>query len=217
METKTLEIQRRENTGTTHARKLRQAGRVPGIIYAGKDAATVPFSVDYHDLEVELLHGQRVLSLSLDGKTQSYLIKELQYNHLGNEYEHIDLASVKLDETVTLKVAIELKGTPKAAAEGRVLDQVLNEVEIECLAAEIPSVLRASVADLAEDASLTIADLDLPDGVTAKQDASDVVATFRTVAEEAEPTETEQEEATAPEVITKGKAADEEDAEAEAK
>ena len=148
METKTLEIQRREHTGTTYARQLRKAGRVPGIIYSHKDAGTVPFSVDYHDLEVELLRGRRVLSLSLEGQTQSYLIKELQYNHLGNEYEHIDLASVKLDEKVTLKVAIELKGTPKAASEGRVLDQVLNEVEIECLASEIPNVIRASVTNL---------------------------------------------------------------------
>ncbi len=216
METKTLEIQRREHTGTTYARKLRQAGRVPGIIYSHKDAGTVPFSVDYHDLEVELLHGRRVLSLNLEGQTQSYLIKALQYNHLGNEFEHIDLASVKLDEKVILKVAIELKGTPKAASEGRVLDQVLNEVEIECLASEIPNVIRASVVNLGEDESLTVGDLDLPDGVTVKQDATDVVATFRTVAEEVEPTETVEEEPAAPEVITKGKPA-EEDAEAEKK
>ena len=216
METKTLEIQRREQTGTTYARQLRKAGRVPGIIYGQKDAATLPFSVDYHALEVELLHGRRVLSLSLEGKTQSYLIKELQYNHLGNEYEHIDLAVVRMDEKVTLKVAIELKGIPKAAAEGRVLDQMLNEVEIECLAAEIPNVIRVSVTNLQEDESLTVGDLDLPDGVKAMQDATDVVATFRTIAEEVEPTETEEEEPAAPEVITKGKA-DEEDAEAASK
>ncbi len=213
METKTLEIRRREQTGTTYARKLRQAGRVPGIIYSHEDAATVPFSVGYHDLEVELLRGRRVLSLSLEGQTQSYLIKELQYNHLGNEYEHIDLASVKMDEKVTLKVAIELKGTPKAAAEGRVLEQVLNEVEIECLASDIPNVIRVTVTNLEESESLTVGDLDLPDGVKAMQDATDVVATFRTVAEEAEPTETAEEAPAAPEVITKGKA-DEEDAEA---
>ena len=213
MKTKTLEIQRREHTGTTYARKLRQTGRVPGIIYGQADGAAVPFSVDYHDLEVELLHGRRVLSLSLEGKTQSYLIKALQYNHLGNEYEHIDLAVVRMDEKVTLKVAIELKGTPKAAAEGRVLDQMLNEVEIECLAAEIPNVIRVSVTNLQEDESLTVGDLDLPDGVKATQDATDVVATFRTLAEEAEPAETEEEAPAAPEVITKGKTA-EEDAEA---
>ena len=178
-------------------------GRGPGVDLA----------IDDLRRSVELLRGRRVLSLSLEGQTQSYLIKELQYNHLGNEYEHIDLASVKMDEKVTLKVAIELKGTPKAASEGRVLDQVLNEVEIECLAAEIPNVIRVSVTNLEENESLTVGDLDLPDGVTVKQGATDVVATFRTVAEEAEPTETEEEAPAAPEVITKGKA-DEEDAEA---
>ncbi len=121
-----------------------------------------------------------------------------------------------MDEKVTLKVAIELKGTPKAAAEGRVLDQVLNEVEIECLASEIPNVIRATVTNLEETESLTVGDLELPEGVTPTQDAGDVVATFRTIAEDVEPTETEEEAPAAPEVITKGKPA-EEDAGAEKK
>ena len=72
------------------------------------------------------------------------------------------------------------------------------------------------MTNLEENESLTVGDLDLPDGVTTTQDATDVVATFRTVAEEAEPTEPEEEAPAAPEVITKGKA-DEEDAESESK
>ena len=209
METKTLEAERRSNTGTNCTRKLRQTNRVPGVIY-GDGADGIPFSVPRHDLEVELLHGQRVLSLNLDGKTQSYLIKDIQYNHLGKEFLHIDLASVDLNETVTVKVSVELRGTPKGASEGGVLDQVLNELEVQCLASDIPGEIRASVAKLDVQESLTVADLELPEGVKTTRDPGDIVATVRVVAEEVEPTATEEEEPAAPEVITKGKVEEEE-------
>ncbi len=210
METKTLEAQRRSSMGTKHTRKLRRTDHVPGIIY-GDGEGTVPFSVPRHDLEVELLHGQRVLSLNLDGKTQSYLIKDIQYDHLGKEFLHIDLAAVDLNETVTLKVSIELRGTPKGAAEGGVLDQVLNELEVQCLASSIPSKIRANVAKLDVNDSLCVGDLELPEGVETTHQPGDIVATIRVVAEEAEPAATEEEEPAAPEVISKGKVEEEEE------
>ena len=161
MERNTLEAQRRTATGTKHARLLRQEQRVPGIIYGPKQDP-VPFCVDRHDLEVELLHGQRVLSLNLEGQTHAYLIREVQYDHLGSEFLHLDLSPINLDEKVTLKVAVELRGTPKGATEGGVLDQNLNEIEIECLASDIPTAIKASVASLDVNESLTVGDLKLP-------------------------------------------------------
>lgn len=212
MERNTLEAQRRTAIGTKHARLLREEKRVPGIIYGPKQDP-VPFCVDRHDLEVELLHGQRVLSLNLEGQTHAYLIRDIQYNHLGSEFLHLDLSPINLDEKVTLKVAVELRGTPKGATEGGVLDQNLNEIEIECLASDIPTAIKASVASLDVNESLTVGDLKLPDGVSCLQDTADIVATVRVIAEEIEATETDEEETTAPEVITKGKADEEEDTE----
>ena len=212
MERNTLEAQRRTAIGTKSTRLLRKERRVPGIIYGPKQEP-VPFCVDRHDLEVELLHGQRVLSLNIEGQIQAYLIRDIQYNHLGSEFLHLDLSPINLDEKVTIKVAVELRGTPKGASEGGVLDQTMNEIEIECLASDIPTAIKASVASLDVGESLTVADLKLPDGVSCLQETGDIVATVRVVAEEIEATETEEEETTAPEVITKGKADEEEDAE----
>lgn len=212
MERNTLEAQRRTAIGTKSTRLLRKERRVPGIIYGPKQEP-VPFCVDRHDLEVELLHGQRVLSLNIEGQIQAYLIRDIQYNHLGSEFLHLDLSPINLDEKVTLKVAVELRGTPKGATEGGVLDQTLNEIEIECLASDIPTAIKASVASLDVGESLTVGDLKLPDGVSCLQEAGNIVATVRVVAEEIEATEIEEEETTAPEVITKGKADEEEDAE----
>ena len=212
MERNTLEAQRRTAIGTKSTRLLRKERRVPGIIYGPKQEP-VPFCVDRHDLEVELLHGQRVLSLNIEGQIQAYLIRDIQYNHLGSEFLHLDLSPINLDEKVTIKVAVELRGTPKGATEGGVLDQTMNEIEIECLASDIPTAIKASVASLDVGESLTVGDLKLPDGVSCLQETGDIVATVRVVAEEIEATETEEEETTAPEVITKGKADEEEDAE----
>lgn len=212
MERNTLEARRRTATGTKHARLLRQEQRVPGIIYGPKQDP-VPFCVDRHDLEVELLHGQRVLSLNLEGQTHAYLIRDIQYNHLGSEFLHLDLSPINLDEKVTIKVAVELRGTPKGATEGGVLDQNLNEIEIECLASDIPTAIKASVAGLDVGESLTVGELKLPDGVSCLQEAADIVATVRVIAEEIQATETEEEETAAPEVITKGKTAEEEGSE----
>ena len=212
MERNTLEAQRRTATGTKHARMLRLEQRVPGIIYGPKQDP-VPFCVDRHDLEVELLHGQRVLSLNLEGQTHAYLIRDIQYNHLGSEFLHLDLSPINLDEKVTIKVAVELRGTTKGATEGGVLDQTLNEIEIECLASDIPTAIKASVANLDVGESLTVGDLKLPDGVSCLQEVGDIVATVRVIAEEIEATETEEEETAAPEVITKGKTAEEEGSE----
>ena len=209
MEKNTLQAELRQETGTRPSRKLRRTDRVPGVVYR-RHEASVPFCVDRHALEVELLHGHRVLSMALDGKELSYLIKDLQYDHLGSDLLHVDLAVVNLDEKVTLKVRVELRGTPQGASEGGVLDQTLNEIEIECLAANIPAEIRASVAKLGVNESLTVADLDLPEGVKATQPGSDIVVSVRVVAEEVAAAEPEEVAPAAPEVITKGKAPEEE-------
>lgn len=210
-ESKTLKATRRTSLGTKHTRKLRKNDRIPGIIY-GHGEPPVAFNVDRHELELEILHGHRLLTLDLEGKENSYLIKHVQYNHLGNEYLHIDLARVNLHERIKVQVAIELRGTPKGASDGGVLDQIITDLEVECLASNIPSGIKANVAALEVNESLTVGDLELPDGVTATADAGDTVATVRVIAEVASPEETTEEtEPASPEVITKGKAPEEEE------
>lgn len=117
METATLKASRRDKIGTKHTRRLREKGLLPAIIYGhGEDPESV--SLPAHDVAVELHHGARVLKLALNRKTGQFLIKDIQYDYLGTTPIHLDLMRVDLDETVTVRVGIELKGTPKGVSEG---------------------------------------------------------------------------------------------------
>ena len=92
-----------------------------------------------------LNHGAHLFDLTLDGKSEKVLVKEVQYDHLGIEVIHVDFARVSLDEKVEVTVPLELKGTPKGEADGGVLQQIVSELEIECLVTDIPDVIRHNV------------------------------------------------------------------------
>ncbi len=97
---------------------------------------------------------------------------------------HIDLARVALDERVKVQVPLELKGTPKGVHEGGILDQLLKDLEVECLVTEIPAAIRANVGHLEVGGALHVRDLEIPEGVTPVSDPNDVVCTIKMLAEE---------------------------------
>lgn len=208
-EVKTIRAEKRTQTGTKIARRLRRSGRVPAIIY-GHGQEPVPISIDRHELEVKLGHGQRLLSVELDGDIQSFLIKDFQYDHLGDEPLHLDLARVNLDEVVRVKVPVRLRGTPKSAAEGGFLEQLLSEMEVECRASDIPEEIKVAVAGLEVGGELTVGALELPQGVKALEAPDRLVAAIRVVAEEEGATEETEAETTEPEIIARGKAEEKE-------
>ena len=106
-----------------------------------------------------MAHGAHLVNLDVQGKVQPCLIKDAQYDHLGAELVHLDLARVDLNETVKVHVTLELRGTPKGAAEGGQLRQEMMELEVECLVTNIPENIRVSVADLALNQVLYVKDL----------------------------------------------------------
>ncbi|HUU84559.1 MAG TPA: 50S ribosomal protein L25 [Phycisphaerae bacterium] len=210
METVTLEGVRRVRVGTRHARRIRNEGKLPAIIY-GHGEAPESVALSAHEVEVELQHGARVLTVKLEEKETQYLIKSVQYDHLGTTPIHLDLMRVDVHETVTVEVGIELRGTPKGVADGGVLEQHLNSLEVECLMIAIPETLRPSVMPLGIGDSLLVKDLKLPPGVKTTVSPEERVATVRLLAVEVEEEEAPAaEEAAQPEVIGRGKKEEEE-------
>jgi large subunit ribosomal protein L25 len=129
-----------------------------------------------------------MLQVEVAGKTQPYLIKEVQYDHLGSTPIHLDLARVKLDERVRVKVGVEPRGVPKGVSEGGVLELYMGEIEVECLAVEIPDTLHPLVNHLTLGQALLVRDLQLPPGVVALAGPDDRVAAVRLLAVAPEPT-----------------------------
>ena len=191
METKTLMAEPRTAVGTREAKALRACGRVPAVIYGHNEP---PESVSFllHDVEWALQHGARTLPVTTGKGTKHYLIKAVQYNHLGDTPIHVDLARVRMDERVKVNVGIELRGTAKGIADGGVLDQFLADIEVECLMTAIPGTLHPIVTELGLGDALLVKDLDLPDGVVALADPEDRVAVVREVAVEADAEEGEE-------------------------
>ena len=161
-----------------------------------------------------LNHGAHLFDLSLDGKSEKVLVKEVQYDHLGMEVIHVDFARVSLDEKVKVTVPVELKGTPKGEADGGVLQQIISELEVECLVTEIPEAIRHNVNEMALNDVVHIKDLKLPAGVKALQDEDLIVATVKEIVEVA--AVAAEEGAAEPEVIGRKPAEGEEGAEGEA-
>jgi large subunit ribosomal protein L25 len=190
----------RNELGSRANKRLRDTGFIPGVIYGHKEAV-VPVTLPKKEVVNHLEHGAHVFNVALDGKSETVLVKEVQYDHLGIEVIHVDFARVSLDEKVEVTVPLELKGEPKGEADGGVLQQILAELEIECLVTEIPDAIRHNVSEMALNDVLHIRDLKLPPGVRVLQDEDLIVATVKEIVEEAAPLAAAEEGAAEPEVI----------------
>jgi large subunit ribosomal protein L25 len=176
----------RSELGSRANKRLRDAGMLPGVIYGHKEAV-IPVTLPKKEVTGHLQRGAHLFDLALEGKSEKVLIKEVQYDHLGMDIIHVDFARVSLDEKVKVNVPLELRGTPKGEADGGVLQQVLSQLEVECLVTEIPDVLRHNVADMALNSVLHVKDIKLPAGVRVIQDGEYIVATVKEILETAVP------------------------------
>lgn len=191
MQTTTLKAKPRNERGTRVARALRKSGDIPVIIY-GHGEPPESVSLNLRDVEKSLDRGARTLEVEVGSKkAQQYLIKAVQYDHMGSTPVHVDLARVSLDERVKVRVGIELRGVAKGVADNGVMDQHLAAIEVECLVTQIPDTLHPLVTNLEVGDSLLVKDLELPEGVVAVNDPEDKVATVRAMLEELEEVETE--------------------------
>jgi large subunit ribosomal protein L25 len=203
-QTAQLSVQLRSELGSRRTKRLRDKGFVPGVIYGHKEAV-IPVTLPRRELVHFLEHGTHVFQLGMDGKNETVLVKDVQYDHLGLDVLHVDFARVDLNERVEVSVPLVLRGTPKGEAENGVLQQIISDLEIECLVTQIPSEVRHNVADLGLDDEVRIKDLKLPEGVKALQDPDLIVAAVREIKEEVPVEAAVEEGAAEPEVIGKGK------------
>lgn len=180
-----LKAEKREKMGTREARRLRSRGKVPVIIYGHKQEP-VSAALSHHELTMEIRHHHRLLTVELDGKMERFLVKDIQYDYLGDTIIHVDLTRVNLDERVQVMVEVVLKGVPEGVHEGGVLAQPLTSVELECLVVSIPEEIRANIGYLKAGETLTAGELELPDGASLITDANAPVATVRVKEEEVE-------------------------------
>ena len=186
MEAQILQAEKRTGKGTESSRKLRQQGKIPAVLY-GHGGENVTLSVGSHELGVVLHHGVRVLDLAIGGAKETVMIKEVQYDAMGDEPVHVDFTRVALGEKIRLRVPVELVGTAAGVTAGGILDHPVSDVEIECFPTNIPESVRVQVKALQIGDMITVGDLTLPEGVTVLTDRGQIVATVHPPLKEEEP------------------------------
>ena len=163
-ETAKLSAQPRDGIGSRAAGKLRKTGLIPGVVYGhGEPVAHISVNAEELDRAIRVLHA-RTFNLSLSGKEETVLIKELQWDHLGNDMLHVDFERHSLTEIVNIVVPVELRNTPKATG-GGVLDQPLHRLHVECTLASIPEAIRIDITGLTLGNPIHVRELTLPVGV----------------------------------------------------
>lgn len=180
----------RTDIGTNKVKFLRRKGLIPGIIY-GHGEAPVPITINEHEVELAIQHGERMLDIDLDGQSNSVLIKDVQYDTFEHEVLHVDLMRVDMNEEVEVTVAVHLVGTPAGVQKGGVLQQLVPEVTIAVPAKNIPEEIRLLITGLELDGRLLLSDLELPEGAKLVDSADAILCTCAELAEEIEVVEGE--------------------------
>ena len=211
-ETSLLEARIREQKGSKTAARVRKEGRIPAVVYGHKEEP-ISISLDAHDFLEVLHHGRRLVDVKIGPEPQKLLVKEVQYDYLGRQVIHVDLMRVDITEIIEVSVPIEFKGVAKGTQEGGLVEQHTDHVQVKCLAVNIPESLVVSIKELAIDGAIYAREIKMPEGVTLASPADTLLVACRVPMAAKTTEEVTAEAPVAPEVISKGKAEEEEAAE----
>lgn len=159
-----LTAKKRDRVGSRYAARLREQGGLPAIVY-GHQQEPVPVALNARDALAHIRKGEKVFRLQVDGdgEPQTVLLKDVQFDYLGNQIVHADFARVSLTDRVTVKVPVHLIGDARGLkTAGAILMHPTNELEVECTVTEIPEFIEVNVTDLDVDHAITAGDINLP-------------------------------------------------------
>jgi len=197
MASASLSAETRTESGKGVARKLRAAGRVPGVIY-GHAREAQSLAVPSRELEKLLgtiAAGSTVVELTIDGKASRTLIREIQRHPFKRNVLHVDFQELVAGEKITVMIPLVLHGVPEGVRlGGGILEQMMREIEVEVDPANIPNHIDVDVSHLIVGHSVHVNELKIPAGVTvlADEDAPVALVQISRAAIEAEPAAAEE-------------------------
>jgi large subunit ribosomal protein L25 len=163
---------KRAQQGTGASRRLRRAGKVPGILYGG-DQPAQPVEVDhnvlFHALKQEAFHAS-ILTMKLDGESHKVLLRDYQMHPFKPLVMHVDFQRVSADRKIHMRVPLHFTNAdvaPGVKLQGGMVSHVMNELDVSCLPADLPEFIEVDLKDLTAGHSIHVSDLKLPKGVEA--------------------------------------------------
>jgi large subunit ribosomal protein L25 len=188
---------KRTSAGSGDARRIRQAGRIPAVIYGHSGKAV---TIDLNALEfttgVKGISESTIVKVDVEGNALEAFVKDTQRNILNGKILHVDFYEVQSDKLLRARVSLHVSGSPVGVRNGGIFESPLHDIEVECLPKDLPERIIVDVSALDVNQSIHVRDLNLGSGVRLISGADQVVALVKFAkAEEAAPAA---EEAAAP-------------------
>ena len=162
--------QTRKLQGTGASRRLRNVGRIPGILYGGKKEAQsieMEHNALFHQLRNEKFHAS-ILTLKLDGADEQVLLRAVNMHPFKLQVQHMDFQRVSADQKIHMKVPLHFtnaESSPAVKEQGAMISHVLNELNIRCLPADLPEFIEVDLGQVTVGHSMHVRDLTMPKGV----------------------------------------------------
>ena len=155
--------------GTGASRRLRKTDKVPGIVYGAGEPAMIELDHNalFFALKKEAFHSS-ILEMELAGKTQQVLLRDYQMHPFKAQVLHIDFQRVDATTKITKKVPLHFvneENSPAVKTDKCLVNHVVTELQIQCLASQLPEYLTVDLGNLAKGQSLHVSDIQLGDGV----------------------------------------------------
>ncbi len=186
MEQVTLEYQDRTQLKKAAARRLRASGQIPAVVYGQNGAVSI--SVDAHQFSLKFAAvGENTVIKLQNGKTEyEVLVKDYQDDILTGHIQHVDFYHVSATKTLHARIPVHLTGNAVGIRNGGLLEQVTHEIEVECLAKDLPHSIKVDVSGLDLHQGISVKDLPVAAGVKILTSGESVVAHIVTTRAEAE-------------------------------
>lgn len=162
----------RAKQGTGASRRLRNAGKVPGIVYGGEgepQLIELDHNALWQALKKEAFHSS-VLDMDVGGKASKVLLRDVQVHPFKQQVLHVDFQRVSAKQKIHVKIPLHYSGEEESNAVkfGKSLvNHILNELEVSCLPADLPEAINVDLSKLEKGTTLTLKDIALPKGVEA--------------------------------------------------
>ena len=165
-----LEAKARDTEGRSANKALRREGSIPGVIYGGKAEPQRVFIMEKDISKAADVSGfsTQILKISVAGKEENVVVKELQRHPQTNRLVHSDLMRLNPDSRISLSVTIRYLNEDICVGvknQGGVVSHIINDIDISCLASNLPESIEVDIAKLELGSSILLSALKLPEGV----------------------------------------------------
>jgi len=155
----------RTTTGNGPARRLRQKGQIPAVLY-GPGTESVLLSVNISDIDMILKKGrigQALLNLVIlnneETSTKTVMVKELQHHPVSRDFLHIDFYEVAMDRKIMVNIPVTTIGKAKGVETGGILQIIRRELEVQCFPLDVPESIEIDITDLDVGDSIRLGDI----------------------------------------------------------